>query len=102
MQEMNKKGLIKLNNSFSNIFKSIKGSYNLLDFAQKSKGKPLPRSRKSFKKEYEILKKYKDGLLLKNEAIIYLINLKSIDQVEAEKILENIMNDQIIPMKLNK
>ena len=91
-----------MNNSFSKIFKSINGSYNLLDFAQKSKGKPLPRTRKSFKEEYEILKKYKNGLMQKNEAIIYLMYLKHIDQVEAEKILENIMNDQIIPMKLNK
>ena len=70
-----------MNNSFSNIFKSLKGSYNLLDFAQKSKGKPLPRSRKSIKKEYEILKQYKDGLLLKNEAITHLTNLKNIDQI---------------------
>ena len=54
-----------MNNNFSNIFKSLKGSYNLLDFVQKSKGKPLPRSRKSIKKEYEILNAYKDGLLLK-------------------------------------
>ena len=41
-----------MNNNFLSIFKSIKGSYNLTDFAQKSKGKNLPRSRKSFKKEY--------------------------------------------------
>ena len=87
-------------NNFSNIFKSIKGSYNLLDFAQKSKGESLPRTRKSFKEEYEILNKYKDGLMLKNEAIIYLINLKDIDEAEAVKILENIKNDQIIPMKI--
>ena len=87
-------------NSFSNIFKSIKGSYNLLDFAQKSKGESLPRTRKSFKEEYEILNKYKDGLMLKNEAIIYLINLKDIDEAEAEKILDNIKNDQIIPMNI--
>jgi hypothetical protein len=89
-----------LNNNFSNIFKSIKGSYNLLDFAQKSKGETLPRTRKSFKEEYKILNKYKDGLLLKNEAIIYLINLKDINEAEAEKILDNIKNDQIIPMKI--
>ena len=60
---------------FSSIFRSLKDSYNLLDLAQKSKGKTLPRSRKSFKKEYEILKQYKDGSLLKNEAIIHLTNL---------------------------
>ena len=89
-----------MNNNFSNIFKSIKGSYNLLDFAQKSKGKTLPRSRQSFKKEYEILKLYKDALLLKNEAIIHLTNLKNIDQRQAEKILENIESDKIIPMKI--
>ena len=89
-----------MNNSFSNIFKSLKGSYNLLDFAKKSKGKPLPRSRKSFKKEYEILKQYKDGLLLKDEAINYLIYLKYIDQIQAEKKLENIKNNQVIPMKI--
>ena len=89
-----------MNNNFSNIFKSIKGSYNLLDFAQKSKGETLPRTRKSFKEEYKILNKYKDGLLLKNEAIIYLINLKDINEAEAEKILDNIKNDQIIPMKI--
>lgn len=89
-----------MNNNFSNIFKSLKGSYNLLDFAQKSKGKPLPRSRKSIKKEYEILNAYKDGLLLKNEAINNLTNLKDIDQIQAEKKLENIRNNQVIPMKI--
>jgi hypothetical protein len=100
MQEKNKYRIKKLNNSFSNIFKSIRGSYNLLDFAQKSKGKPLPRSRKSIKKEYEILNAYKDGLLLKNEAINNLTNLKDIDQIQAEKKLENIRNNQVIPMKI--
>ena len=89
-----------MNNGFSNIFKSIKGSYNLLDFAQKSKDKPLPRSRKSFKEEYDILKLYKDSLLLKSEAIIHLTNLKNIDQRQAEKILENTESDKIIPMKI--
>ena len=86
--------------NFLSVFRSLKGSYNLLDFAQKSKGKILPRSRKSFEKEYEILKQYKDGLLLKNEAIIRLTNLKNIDQRQAEKVLENIENDKIIPMKI--
>ena len=89
-----------MNNNFLSIFKSIKGSYNLTDFAQKSKGKNLPRSRKSFKKEYEVLKQYKDGLLLKNEAITHLTNLKNIDQRQAEKILENIESDKIIPIKI--
>ena len=86
--------------NFLSVFRSLKGSYNLLDFAQKSKGKILPRPRISFKKEYEILKQYKDGLLLKNEAIIRLTNLKNIDQRQAEKVLENIENDKIIPMKV--
>ena len=86
--------------NFLSVFKSLKGSYNLLDFAQKSKGKNLPRSRKSFKKEYDILKLYKDGLILKSEAIIYLTNLKNIDHIHAEKILENIESDKIIPMKI--
>ena len=86
--------------NFLSVFRSLKGSYNLLDFAQKSKGKTLPRSRKSFKEEYDILKLYKDSLLLKSEAIIHLTNLKNIDQKQAEKILENIENDKIIPMKI--
>ena len=89
-----------MNNNFLSIFKSIKGSYNLTDFAQKSKGKTLPRPRKSFKKEYEVLKQYKDGLLLKNEAINYLINLKKINQRQAEKILDNFESDKVIPMKI--
>ena len=89
-----------MNNNFLSIFKSIKGSYNLTDFAQKSKGKNLPRSRKSFKKEYEVLKQYKDGLLLKNEAINYLINLKKINQRQAEKTLDNFESDKVIPMKI--
>ena len=89
-----------MNNNFLSIIKSIKGSYNLTDFAQKSKGKTLPRSRKSFKKEYEVLKKYKDGLLLRNEAINYLINLKKINQRQAEKILDNFESDKVIPMKI--
>ena len=89
-----------MNNNFLSIFKSIKGSYNLTDFAQKSKGKTLPRSRKSFKKEYEVLKQYKDGLLLKNEAINYLINLKKINQRQAEKTLDNFESDKVIPMKI--
>ena len=89
-----------MNNNFLSIFKSIKGSYNLTDFAQKSKDKTLPRSRKSFKKEYEVLKKYKDGLLLRDEAINYLINLKKINQRQAEKILDNFESDKVIPMKI--
>ena len=86
--------------NFLNVFRSLKGSYNLLDFAQKSKGKTLPRSRKSFKKEYEILKQYKDGLLLKNEAINNLTNLKDIDQRKAEKIIDNINDYKIVPMRI--
>lgn len=86
--------------NFLSVFRSLKGSYNLLDFAQKSKSKSLPRSRKSFKKEYEILKQYKDGLLLKYEAIIHLTNLKNIDQRQAKEILENIESDNVIPMKI--
>ena len=35
-----------MNNNFLSIFKSNKGSYNVNEFAQKSKGKNLPRSRK--------------------------------------------------------
>jgi len=89
-----------MNNNFLSIFKSIKGSYNLTDFAQKSKGKNLPRSRKSFKKEYEVLKQYKDGLLLKNEAVNHLIDLKKIDQRQAEKILDNFESDKVVPMKI--
>ena len=86
--------------NFLSVFRSLKGSYNLLDFAQKSKGKILPRPRISFKKEYEILKQYKDGLLLKNEAITHLTNLKNIDQRQAKEILENIESDNVIPMKI--
>jgi hypothetical protein len=89
-----------MNNNFLSIFKSIKGSYNLNDFAQKSKGKNLPRSRKSFKEEYEVLKQYKDGLLLKNEAVNHLIDLKKIDQRQAEKILDNFESDKVVPMKI--
>ena len=86
--------------NFLSVFRSLKGSYNLLDFAQKSKGENLPRSRKSFKKEYDLLKLYKDGLISKSEAITYLTNLKNIDHIQAEKILENIESDKIIPMKI--
>ena len=89
-----------MNNNFLSIFKSIKGSYNLINFAQKSKGKNLPRSRKSFKKEYEVLKQYKDGLLLKNEAVNHLIDLRKNDQRQAEKILENFESDKVVPMKI--
>ena len=86
--------------NFLSVFRSLKGSYNLLDFAQKSKGKTLPRSRKSFKKEYEILKQYKDGLLRKNEAVNHLIDLKKIDQRQAEKLLDNLESDKVVPMKI--
>ena len=86
--------------NFLSVFRSLKGSYNLLDFAQKSKGKTLPRSRKSFKKEYEILKQYRDGLLRKNEAVNHLIDLKKIDQRQAEKMLDNLESDKVVPMKI--
>ena len=44
-----------MSKKLSDIFKSLKGSYNLLDFAQKERGKPLPRSRKSYKSEMLLL-----------------------------------------------
>ena len=40
--------------SFINIFRNLRGSYNLLDLAQKPRGKSLPKSRRVFKKQYEI------------------------------------------------
>ena len=89
-----------MKNNFLSIFKSVKGSYNLTDFAQKPKGKLLPRSRASIKKEYEILNQYKDGLLLKNKAIKKLTYLGNINDEQANEILENIINDNIISMKL--
>jgi hypothetical protein len=88
-----------LNNNFSNIFKSIKGSYNLLDFAQKPKGKPLPRTRASFNEEYNILNDYKNKIISRKKAIEKLIVLKNIDKKQAQKILYNISNNNITPMK---
>ena len=89
-----------MNNSFSNIFKSIKGSYNLLDFAQKSKGKPLPRTRKSFKEEYKILNAYKDGVLSRDRLREQLVILKNITENQAEDIIRNIDAKNIIPMRI--
>ena len=60
--------------NFLSVFRSLKGSYNLLDFAQKSKGKILPRPRISFKKEYEILKQSKDILQLIPKIISHLLS----------------------------
>ena len=55
--------------SFTDIFRNIRGSYNLLDLAQKPQGKSLLKSRLTFKKEYEIMDKYKQGKLTKLNAI---------------------------------
>ena len=89
-----------MKNNLLTIFKSIKGSYNLIDFAQKSKGIPLPRSRASIKKEYEILKQYKEGLIIKNEAIEKLTYANNIDYKQAKEILEKIGGDNIVSMEI--
>ena len=89
-----------MNNNFSNIFKSIKGSYNLLDFAQKPKGKSLPRTRKSFKEEYEILNAYKDGVLSRDRLREQLVILKNITENQAEDIIRNIDAKNVLPMRL--
>ena len=86
--------------SFVNIFRNIKGSYNLLDLAQKSRGKSLPRTRASFNDEYNILNDYKNNIISKNKAIKKLIALKNIDNKQAQEILDNISNHNITPMKL--
>jgi len=83
-----------------NIFKSIKGSYNLVDFAKKSKGKSLPRTRASLKEEYEILKQYKEDLLTISDAIVRLTALEGIDKNQAKEIIKNIDGDNVFPMKL--
>ena len=83
-----------------NIFKSIKGSYNLVDFAKKSKGKSLPRTRASLKEEYEILKQYKEDLLTISDAIVRLTALEGVDENQAKKIIKYIDGDNIFPMKL--
>ena len=83
-----------------NIFKSIKGSYNLIDLAKKPKGKDLPRSRASFKEEYEILKLYKEGSIKISNAIIELADLNNIDNSKARQIINNFDNNNIVPMKL--
>jgi len=89
-----------LNSSFSNIFKSINGSYNLLDFAQKPKGKSLPRTRKSFKEEYEILNAYKDGVLARDRLREQLVILKNITENQAEDIIRNIDAKNVVPMRI--
>ena len=86
--------------NFSIIFKSLKDSYNLIDFAQKERGKPLPRSRKSYKIEYDLLNKYKSGLLLRDDLINALIELRKIERNDAQKIITNMENENIVPLKL--
>ena len=83
-----------------NIFKSIKGSYNLIDLAKKPKGKDLPRSRASFKEEYEILKLYKEGSIKISDAIIKLADLNNIDNNKARQIINNFDNNNIVPFKI--
>ena len=89
-----------MNNSFSNIFKSIRGSYNLLDFAQKPKGKSLPRTRKSFKEEYKILNAYKNGFLSRDSLKEELMILKNINKYQAKDIISNIDAKNIVPMRI--
>ena len=86
--------------SLVNIFRNIKGSYNLLDLAQKPRGRNLPRTRASFNNEYNILNDYKNKIISKNKAIEKLIALKNIDKKQAQEILDIISNHNIIPMKL--
>ena len=86
--------------SLSDIFRSLKGSYNLLDLAQKSRGKSLPRTRASFNDEYNILNDYKNKIISKNKAVKKLITLKNIDNKQAQEILDNISNHNITAMKL--
>ena len=86
--------------SFVNIFRNIKGSYNLLDLAQKTRGKSLPRTRASFNDEYNILNDYKNKIISKNKAIEKLIILKNVNKKQAQEILNNISDDNITPMKL--
>ena len=86
--------------SFVNIFRNIKGSYNLLDLAQKPRGKSLPRTRASFNDEYNILNDYKNKIISKNKAIEKLIILKNVNKKQAQEILNNISDDNITPMKL--
>ena len=86
--------------SLSDIFRSLKESYNLLDLAQKSRGKSLPRTRASFNDEYNILNDYKNKIISKNKAVKKLIALKNIDKKQAQEILDNISNHNITPMKL--
>lgn len=89
-----------MTSNFINIFRNIKASYNLLDLAQKPKGKSLPRTRASFNEEYNILNDYKNKIISRKKAIEKLIVLKNIDKKQAQKILYNISNNNITPMKL--
>ena len=89
-----------MKNNFLDIFKSIKGSFNLIDFAQKPKGKSLPRTRASFKEEYKILNQYKEGSLITSDVIKKLSSLNNIDENQARDVLKNIDSDNIISMKI--
>ena len=86
--------------SFINIFRNLRGSYNLLDLAQKPRGKSLPKSRQVFKKQYEILNKYKQGKLKKIDAVNELTALKNINENEATDLINSIKENNIIPMRL--
>ena len=39
-------------------------------------------------------------MLLRNEAVNHLIDLKKIDQRQAEKMLDNLESDKVVPMKI--
>ena len=88
--------------SFTNIFKNIRETYNLLDFAQKPRGKSLPKSRLAFKKEYEIFSKYKQGEFQKIEAINKITSLNNLNEKQARDIIDNIKEKNIIPMRLKQ
>ena len=88
--------------SFTDIFRNIRGSYNLLDLAQKPRGKSLPKSRLTFKKEYEIMDKYKQGKLTKLNAINEITALNNLNKKQALDIMDNIKEHNVIPMRLNK
>jgi len=88
-------------NFFKSFKKTIRNNYNLVDFAKKSKKNTLPRSRASINKEYQILNKYKQKLISKEEAFKQLITLKELTGIDAKNILKNIDNNNVTPMKLN-
>ena len=88
--------------SFINIFRNIRGSYNLLDLAQKPRGKSLPKSRLAFEKEYEIMNKYKQGKITRNYAINEITSLNNLNKKQATDIIDNIKEQNVIPMRLNK